>query len=215
MKIKKIVVITSITSIILSALLGILLAFEVIDLDGIMGTILLTLLVVGVGSLLSLNSVNLLERSFNILAVISLSLLGLSCLMALIQFWAKFDWGFYSQLTLVLAIFSVLFNFIVSYIIKLGKTKLPYQITTYVLMAIFDIFITIQIYSGKFLKGTVTKIFIVDIILALVGMALLAILSKKSLVDNVNDNYVKITKTEYESLKNRIAELEKELNSKN
>jgi hypothetical protein len=101
------------------------------------------------------------------------------------------------------------------YTIKLGKAKLPYQIVTYSLMAIFDIFITIQIFNSSFLDNDViVKIFIVDIILALVGMALLAIFSKKSLVASDNE-FVKIPKSEYDGLKKRIEELENELKIKN
>lgn len=207
---KKALTITSISCIIVSALLGILFAFGVIEIEGFLGKLLLTLLIVGIGALLSLNGASLLERSFNILAIISLAFISLSCLLAVIQFWAGFKWGLFGQLTLIISIFSILFNFIVSYILKLGRQKLGYQIATYSFMAIFDIFITIQIINGDFLDGFITRIFIVDIILAFVGMAILAILSKKSL-NNENPDFVKIPKAEYQALKERIAELEKEL----
>lgn len=209
---KKIIIKISIGCILASALLGILWVLKVIKIDGIIGKILLTVLTTGIASLISLNSINLLEEKINIWAIISLSLLCLSSILAIIQFWAWFSWGLYSQLTIVISVFSVLFNFIVSCMIKLGFSRLPYQITTYSLIAIFDILLTITIFKDNFLQGVVVKIFVIDIILALVGMAILSIFSKKSIrsIDTDKD-FVKISKIEYNTLKERISFLENEL----
>ena len=202
---KKILTRIAIICIILSALMGILGVFHVLKIEGVVLKILMTFLIFGITSLLSLNAVNLLSWGRRILPLISLSLLTISSLLALIFFWGSFNWGLFAEIMLVFIIFSVLFNIIVSYIIKLGFQQLVYQIVTYVLIGIFDLFITIQIFYTDFLDNEViSKILIIDIILSLVGMAILSIFTKR----DMSDNYIRIKKSEYDALKARIAELE-------
>ena len=67
----------------------------------------------------------------------------------------------------------------------------------------------IEIFSPSFLSNeAIIKIFVIDIILTLVGMAILSIFSKKS-VQAENHKYIKITKDEYETLKFKAAEYDK------
>ena len=209
-KIKNLLVKISVICIIVAALIGISLVLFKLNIFGdYIMQVLITLLILGVGSLLSLNSVGLLEEKTNVLAIIALVLLATSSLVATVECWVGFKWDTFTKILLSVSIFSVLFNFIVSYIIKLGSQRFYYQLATYIGIGIFNIFIIIEIFSPSFLSNeAIIKIFVIDIILTLVGMAILSIFSKKS-VQAENHKYIKITKDEYETLKFKAAEYDK------
>ena len=204
---KKLLIKVTIVSVILSAIMGIGLILKLIEINDVLGKILLTLLTLGVGSLLSLNSVDLLEEKFNILALISLSLLGISCIMAIVEFWAWFEWGIFTKLIIVISVFSVLFNLIVSFISKLGKSKIYYQIFTYLFMGVLDILLTMLVFDSKVANDLFWRIFVIDLIFAFVGFVLLTIFTKKP---NNDGEYIKIKREEYQKLLDELESLKKE-----
>lgn len=228
---KKSLIISTIASIGVSALVGILALFGAFKFEGFVLKMFFTFLTLSLGSLLALNSVNLLETKKILLPLISLTLLGISTLMAIIFYWTDMKWGAYVQILLTIAIFSVLFNIIISNVMKLNNKYLAFQIATYAFIAIFDIFLVLQIWGLDVLEDLL-KIFILDIILMVVGLIILAVLGKKGkiktsnietsqskivlenivpaqikteVIDNVE--YVKITKTDYDAMIEKIKDL--------
>lgn len=175
------------------------------------------------------NSLSIIKEK-KIIALVSLGLLGLSLLLGLICFW--YMWGvplydkevghldrhlneFFGKCTGVIAIFTILFVIIVNSYTKLGKKLLPLQIISYSFVLIIDIILTLAIFGLDILN----KIATIFIILCLVTFALLCVvniiarkhyhntLTSDEVVDN--EEFVKITKTEYDELVRKANEYDK------
>lgn len=201
--------------VVISALIAILALFGAFKLTGAIADLLFTCLTLSVAGLLTLNSCTMLERK-NKLAIVSLSLIAASALLVIIALWSNVaSSDLYMDITLTICILSVCFNLITSNILKLQKRYLYIQIAAYVcFMVIAGYLIAASWGTDIFDKGS--KIFILFLILSLLGMGILAVLSKKQPADQTDSNqdYIRISKKEYEELLNAKKELEKLKESK-
>lgn len=177
-----------------------------------------TLAIICVGSALSINALLIFPKKKK-LAIVDLSLLSSLTLLSIITFWIEaVSNSFFGKIVLILGIATIFFNIIVSNYLKLAKSKLALQIITYCLIIVLDILLTMQILGvNLFDLDWFAKVFIVLCLVTFVMLIVLIILAKKSpvgehLVDNEDKTkYVKIEKSEYEAMKQKIAELEKEI----
>lgn len=201
--------------VVISALIAILALFGAFKLTGAIADLLFTCLTLSVAGLLTLNSCTMLERK-NKLAIVSLSLIAASALLVIIALWSNVaSSDLYMDITLTICILSVCFNLITSNILKLQKRYLYIQIAAYVcFIVIAGYLIAASWGTDIFDKGS--KIFILFLILSLLGMGILAVLSKKQPADQTDSNqdYIRISKKEYEELLNAKKELEKLKESK-
>lgn len=133
---KKVLLITSLTTLALSCLLLILAIFGVQVFEGILFRLLLTLGTFAVGSGIALSELNVVEKR-KILGFVSLGFLGLSVFLALISFCTPlFEVAIFNKILGVVAILSVLFAIIVSLNTKLEKKFMPLQIATYISLSL-------------------------------------------------------------------------------
>lgn len=177
--------------------------------------------IICVGSAFSLNALIIYPKKKN-LAIVDLSLLGSLTLLSIIVFWIKAasDSPF-GKIVLVLGLATIFFNIIISNYLKLAKNKLVLQIITYCLIVVLDVLLTLQIVGLRlFAMDWFLKMFIALCLVTFVLLIVLVILAKKvpqaensttSVVKELKENYIQIEKKEYEELKQRIQELEKEL----
>lgn len=200
--------------VIMSALIAILALFNVIKLKGAIADLLFTFLTLSVAGILTINSCTMLERK-NKLAIVSLGLISTSALLVIIALWANLSSnGVYMEVTLTACILSVCFNLITSNILKLQNRYIAVQIIAYLCFAIFSIFLISASWGANIFDKT-AKIFILFLILSLLGIGVLAVLSKKqSESEPPSLDYIKITKKEYEELLNIKKEYEKEKEAK-
>ena len=193
----------------ISALIAILALFGAFKIKGFVADLLFTCLTLAVAGLLTLNSCTMLERK-NKLAIVSMSLIGASALLVIISFWTNASSSSaYTDITLTLCILSVCFNLIVSNILKLQNKYLYIQIASYVCFAVVAVFL-IAASWGSDIIGDSSKIFILFLILSLLGLGVLAVISKKQTndTDAKEKDYIKITKEEYQELLNIKKEFE-------
>lgn len=201
--------------VILSALIAILGLFGVFKLEGVITDLLFTCLTLSVAGILTINSCTMLERK-NKLALVSLSLISASAILVIIAFWSDISSSnLYMEITLTACILSVCFNIITSNMLKLQRKHLGLQIPFYICFSVVAIFLISASWKSKLIENN-TKIFILFIILSLLGMGILAILSKKQMNDTfIDSSYVKITKKEYDELLSIKKEHEELKGSKN
>lgn len=157
--------------------------------------LLITSATITAGGFFAITSVNLLNYNKKI-AYVSLSLISLSVLLIIIQTWLTTLGDIYSYITFTVAILSVLFNTISSTVLKLQKRYLAVQIIVYIVQIIF-IMITLLLIYGVLKFDGVFELFLVALILSLAGVIVLAVLSRKNVVGNNDDQLVKISKQEY------------------
>ena len=195
-------------------------------LSTILVRVLLTLLVVFTAGLFLLNAVEAITRK-NIFGFIATGLIGLSSVMFLVFIWGlwqKIDEGStYLHLTWVISAVTILFNVIVGNVIVIGKKLLPLQIANYLTLFYVELVIVLLICGNATLfEGNRWLIFAIDAIVWIVLTVLLSIKKKAVVRASVNGNVPKadkqetvtITKSEYQALLDKIADLENQLAQK-
>ncbi|MBE5734917.1 MAG: hypothetical protein E7361_00475 [Clostridiales bacterium] len=213
-KIKKILTICTICFIAIPILI---LICAIFGLDVFTGTtlyIILSLATLAISGVFCINALNMYNKNKTI-SIISISLLLISSLLAIIIYWSNFTTTLaFNNFTIILAMTTILFCIIISLHLRLGKQLLPLQITTYVIVIIIDVLITINICFFEIIAiNGINQIFWTMCLVALALLCTTAILSKKSIsTDSTNTKYIKITVEEYNALKSKISELEKKLN---
>ncbi len=197
---KKITTIGTIVATAITALLLIMLLFEVKLFGDANGDMLLTMATLGVGGFFAINSMNMLSKN-KIIGFVSLGLIISSVLLIILAAWINFESDMYMNVTLSLGLVSVLFNIIVSSGLSLGKSKLVWQILVYAVVGVTDIIATLAIF-GVVSLDDISIFFIMMLILSVFGVIILKTLSKKLVSDLVEENkdMVRISKTEYEML---------------
>lgn len=204
---KKKISVFTLSFVILSALIAILALFGVLKIKGTVADLLFTCLTLTVAGLLTLNSCTMLERK-NRLAIISLSLIGVSALLVIIALWTSVtSSNIYMNITLTFCILSVCFNLITSNILKLQNRYIYIQIATYLCFSVVSLFLVAASWGSKLINNN-SKIFILFIILSLLGIGILAVLSKRQNEETNNKEYIRISKNEYEQLLKAKKELE-------
>ena len=203
-RIKKILLISSLTCVGVTCLMFILAIFGVKIFDGIPLRFLLIFASLGVGFGFAINEINLMNRN-KILGIISLSFLCVSIMFALIIFCSPLlDKGnVFNTITAIFALFSIFFIIIISLYTKLGQKLLILQIITYIILCIADILISILIAGYDLFKLTaMTEIFSVICVLAVGFMVALTIISSKSGPETTGrqGEYIKILKADYDKL---------------
>ena len=193
----------------ISALIAILALFGAIKLEGFFFSLLFTFITLTVAGILTIGLCDMLERK-NKMAIISTSLIALSSLLVVLCFWTNLDdTEGYMNLTLIISTLSVCFNLISSSILKLGKHYRPLQTFAYISYSATALYLILSFLGAIKLEDSHLKIFILFIILSFVSLCLLAIFSKKQPAENTSDEYVKITKKEYNELIEKKEQLEK------
>lgn len=177
--------------------------------------LLFTLITISVACAFAISAYSLLKKN-KVVPMISLVLLAIVSIMGIITYWAQFNVPeIFGKSTAILAIATVLFNIMVSYAIKLGKRQLPIQIITYALIIITDIILTLLILGvNVFSVPGMIEAFAVICLLDLGFMLALVILNKRTYneaEDMSGTEYIKVKKTEYLALVERVKELEAKL----
>jgi len=198
--IKKITTISTIVATSITALILIMLLFDIKLFGKFYLDFLLTFATLGIGGFFAINGINMLKKS-KILGYVSLGLILASIFLIVLSVWINFDSDLYFNITISLGLLSILFNIIVSSGLSLGKSKLVWQILVYVIVFITDIIATLGVFKVIDLADIIA-IFLMLIILSILGVIILRIFSKKIISDIVEEGsgMIKISKEEYLSL---------------
>lgn len=188
-------------------------------------SILLTFAVVSAVSFFANSAFEVVYKT-KILAFISLGLLAISCILALILFWANFKLGEVMAKTIaIIAITSCFFTMIVTTNAKLGSNYLALKYSYFAGICIIDFVLFALILGWNVLKnGTVQTLFGILCLIVFAMMCVCNILAKKVRMDENDDELskkdeanltletkVKELEEENRELKAQIAELKEEL----
>ncbi len=176
--------------------------FEVLELKDTPLNILLSMAVCSASGLFLLNSLIMFEQK-NKLSILSLSLIFLSSILFFILIWNDHNKSSYVKFTWSIGFISITINLIVGYILKLQRTNLITQIITYSIYFVTLVIIIYSIYN----KAIATLLW-PPILCSLIFTVILTINSKKNITDKYKEEYIKIPKSEYELLLNKIKMLE-------
>lgn len=218
---KKILIISSLSTLAISCAILISAVFgaKVFDGTGALLRILLISSTLCVGSAISINELNIINRK-KILGYVSLGFLIISVLFAIIIFSTNILNGVstassnFAKVTEILSVFSILFIIIVTLFTKLDKKQFVLQIITYCLVMVIDIFITLEIVGIDVFKNKiVTDIFIVLCIVSVGLIIALLVLSPKKFDETklAEKDKIVVSKEEYENIKKENEELKKQL----
>lgn len=220
-KITKTLMIVSLVSLAVSCglLIGAVFGLKVFD-DPVLQKMLLIFSIFAVAGGLAIGEINVLQKN-KVLGIVCLGLLGLSVLLALFSLFV--DSGVFTKITIVTALLSVLFCFIMSIYMKLGKSLLVLQICTYVALIVLDAFFIMLTLGVNILeKKGMLECFII-LIIASVGLLIAikvissrkkdALLSQseshKSELDDIKIQLEKLTQ-ENEDLRQQVVTLTEE-----
>ena len=216
-KLFKIVSAEILVCVIAAALIGIGLLFKVIAGSELIGNIMLTLLTLFIAGLFLLNSINAVSAG-NKVGIAAAIMLIISVLLCVVLIWAGSLLGdfvtTYSRITVIVAMISILLDLIVGNYIILGKSLVIVQIFQYLSFAYVELVIAFVILGSTALIE-LWQIFVTAIIVALTLYIVLKVKEKniaqkavetKSAGD-YGEDYVTITKTEYENLKAEVERL--------
>lgn len=181
--------------------------------EGAKGSILATTATLTAAGYFGIRSNNMLSKN-KILGYVSFGLIGLSLLFMVLFIWKIIDNRIFNLAVLTVSLLSVLFIFLVSNGLKLGKKFLVVQVVSDAILSLLIIFILISSY-GWIELGDVLIPFLINIILSVVAFITISVLANKVQGDEneIKKDYVKITKAEYDELLAKAKELE-ELKSK-
>lgn len=210
--IKKSLTIGTIIGLSLCALMLILTIFGISFFDGIKLKILITCACFTVGGYFSISSYSALNRN-KPLGIVSFCLIWMSVVLILISAWFSTS-SVFGDITLTIALLSVLFNFIVSNMLKLGKHYLIIQIICNIIIGLLILFILLLAYGVMKFKSIVTLFWLL-IVLSVVSFILMSVLSSKFRTDDKTEqNFVKIPKSDYDELLKKAKQLDDILASK-
>lgn len=195
----------------LCTLMLILTIFKINFFEGTKLSILITTACLTVGGYFSLSSYNVLTKN-KTLGLVSFGLIWISVLLVAISGWVNMS-GLFGDITLTIALLSVLFNFIVSNTLKLGKNYKVIQIICNLILSVFILLILLMAYEVLTLSK-IGSFFWIMLILSIVSFITISVLANKS-NDDTTSEYVKIKKSEYDDLLNKAKQLEELLKNKN
>lgn len=217
-KVKKILLITSISAVGASALLLILQVLGVPIFQGVMLRILLIVATIGATSGIALNEIAVIKRK-KILGYVSLGLLGLSTAFAIVIFCSNIltTGGVFPKITGVTALVSILFIIIVSLYSKMENHLIGLQIPAYVSLSLVDATLVLLVVGINVfaVKGLLEAFIIMCIVSVALIITVSVISAKRNASPEVqkakNDEYVTISKKEYENLIAENKELKEKL----
>lgn len=202
---RKFLTLTALIGVALTALLGILMIFSVIKYKDF-NEIFFSCITIGVGFSFALSSYNLYIKRKSTLPLVSIILIFASVIFVIAALFFGSNSVAFVKITVTIAVISVLFTIIVENTIKLGTRYLPLQIAVYIFVLYLLVIILLALWSIWF--GFNTYFWVVTIV-AISGLIALGVLSKKEgnpkLID---DDYVKISKAEYDYPLNRSKTLD-------
>ena len=206
---------TAISIISLLVIVGILISaiFGAKVFNGLTLKILLTCALLTTSSAFSITALGYYSKK-RIISIVTLCSLAVLSTFVLIIIWTK-TFGIFAQITLTLAIATILFCIIISNNIKLEKRFFKFQILSYIIIGLADIYLTMVVWGlVSWKKPFVIQSFVINMILAFAVICILGILSRRNVLDEPTKpqkDTITIKKEEYEMLKTRIAELEAEI----
>ena len=204
-----------IISVIVAAIIGLGLLFNIIKYSDIFGNVLLSLLTVFIAGLLLLNSINAIT-SGNKLGIFAAFMIILSAVLFFVLIWGSrylgtFGEGFNYAIVIV-SMTSILLDVIVGHYIRLKSSLIAVQIVMYLAFAYIETAISFAILGNGALISF-WQIFVTAIIVTVTLYFVLMVKEKNVAQDSVKekidgeDEFVSITKTEYENLKAEIERL--------
>lgn len=216
-KTKKILMITSLSTLAISCILLILAVFGVSVFKGVLLRVLLISSTLAISCGISINEISVIKRK-KILGYVGLGLLGLSVIMALVIFCSNLltNGGIFGKITIIVSISSILFIVIISIYSKLEKSMIGLQVPTYIALILLDIFLSLLIAEVNLfaIKGMLEAFIVLCIVCVGLLIASSVIASKqKNSVETIKNrpDMVTIPKLEYESLRKENEELRKQL----
>ena len=216
-KLKKILMITSISAVGVASLMLILQVFGVPMFQGVQLRILLIVATLGISSGIAISEIGVIKRK-KILGYVSLALLAISVILAIIIFSTNIlvTGGMFNKIAGVIAITSVMFIFIVSLYSKSGSHLIGVQIPTYISLAGINIILALTILGVNVLKkhGMVELFIILCIVAVALSIVLSVVNSKRKTTEEPRAQragFVTIPKEEYEALKKENEELKAKL----
>ena len=212
---KKSFLIASLVSLAITCLFFILAIFDVKVFDGIWLRFLLIFASLCVGCGFLVNELNVLKRN-KILGILSISFLSVSIIFALIIFCTPLldDGSIFNTITAIIALFSTFFMIIISLATKLEKKLLILQITTYIILFLLEILISILIAGYPlFDVNAMTEIFSVVCVISVGLLIALWILSTKKTTNegSLDKEYIKVLKQDYNKLIEENKNLKKQI----
>jgi hypothetical protein len=201
---KKKIALTTIACIGIATLIAILALFG-LNFTGFVFDLFFTFLTLSGAGILTIASCEMLEKNYKP-ALISISLIALSSFLVILCFWTKLDnTEIYTKFTIITSILSICLNLIISNIFKFKKRYLPIQIAAYLFYSITSLLIILLFIEAISVSGIILTLFI---ILSLATLFILKVLSKKAASEPNLEEYIKITKAEYEDLLSKKIQLE-------
>ena len=214
-KLKKILMIISLSGVGASALLLILQVLGVPIFNNFMLRILLITATIAVASGISINEIGVIKRK-RILGLVGLCLLALSSLFAIIVFSTDLlvTYSVFNKITGVVALNSIMFIIIITQYSRVGRAVKGLQIPTYICLVLLDIILSLTISGVDILSKIITPFIILCIATVALLIALSVISSKIKNTEptvSIKKDIVTISREEYENLKKENAELKAKL----
>lgn len=211
-KIQKGLIITSIVtvSIVVIMLISALFGAEIFN-NKTLTAILLTIAAISAVGFFINSALDMFNKK-KIIAIISMVLLGFAFIFGLVNFWTHFEMeGIFPKISGIIAIASVLFVIIITTNAKLDNNFKVLQFVTYGLIIALDIILTLVI-LGVDLFGTegFSEFFWAFCFIVFALLCINNIVGKRITSNNLGKDYIKVSVKEYNELKERINQLEKE-----
>lgn len=219
-KVNKKVLVKSVSTVILvcvvaAAIIGLGLLFGLIKSSDPLTNILLSLLTVFIAGLFLLNSINAIT-SGNKVGIFAAFMIVVSAILFLLLIWVGNLGEVFNYIIVTVSMVSILLNLIIGHYIALGKSLIAVQIFLYLSFAYVELVVAFAILGNSSLIE-IWQVFVTAIIAALTLYIVLKVKEKniaqkdtETKLHENGDEFVTITKKEYEELK-AAAEKLKEL----
>lgn len=196
---KKGITIGTLVGLTLCALMLILSILGINFFKGVKFNFLLTVATLTAGGYFAIGSSEIIKKN-KYLGLVSTCLILVAVILVITTVWINTN-SLFGKITFSFALLSVLFNFIVSTKLKLGKNQFLFQIGSYLVLSIFILLCILAIF--KVIKiSKILTIFLIFLVLSIVSFIAMSVLANKSF-DYETDEYIKISKNEYLELKEK------------
>jgi len=217
-KMKKIISTISLVCIGVSALIGLGLLFKILELNEFIGKLMLSILTVFVVGICLMNAIDSIVKK-NKFGIATIFMVLISSILVLIWIWLPLQKetilsNTYSKVVIIVSMVSIMLDVIVGNSVILGKKLLALQIICSLFLAYIEIVISLAILGNTTLLNS-WQIFAACIIVFITLFIMLRVKvkgeQKAESNENISDDTIVITRSEYNSLKQRISDLEEEL----
>ncbi len=198
-----------IVCVVIAAIIGLLLLFNMIEGSTLIGNIMLTLLTVFISGLFFLNSVNAIVKG-NKLGIAAAIAIMICAVLYILLIWIGDTiteaFTLYPHFVVILSMASIFLNLVISNYITLGKSLLGLQVALYISFGYIETTIAFAILGNPVLID-LWQIFVAAIIVSVTLYVVLKV-KQKNIAQAESQNklgengeFVTITKEEYERLK--------------